>query len=380
MVFTRVFIAILATGMSLTLVHIPGETEDQIGVWLPEVRTFICADDLYKAFPNLYAIRGTPMRNARKWINSLDRIRTLRPQYLVPCHGTPISGEESVYEVLTAYRDALQYVHDQTVRYMNKGMHPQDIVGHIRLPDALAKDSYLQELYGTVEWSSRSVFDQYMGWFSGEAAELGALNKVERARGMVGLAGGPGGLYEAARKALDEGRSRWALELASHLLVNQPDDPKALEIRTAALKATAAEAVSPHGRHYYLTTVLEDHGVVKGDVIMKMAVMKETSTMTINQLFILLKTHLIPTKAEGIKLKVVFHFTDIAETWLSQLRNCILEVTKETNPADYDVKVVTSSISWRKVLVGKEDAFANGSIKVEGDKAAFEKFIGCFEL
>ena len=41
---------------------------------------------------------------------------------MVPSHTGPVGGA-AVLEILTVYRDALQYVHDQTVRYMNKGWY-----------------------------------------------------------------------------------------------------------------------------------------------------------------------------------------------------------------------------------------------------------------
>ena len=37
----------------------------------------LCADNLYRSFPNLYAIRGTPYRDVRRWIASLDAMRAL---------------------------------------------------------------------------------------------------------------------------------------------------------------------------------------------------------------------------------------------------------------------------------------------------------------
>ena len=40
---------------------------------------------------------------------------------MIPHHTKPICGEDSVLETLTCYRDAIQFTHDQTVRYMNKG-------------------------------------------------------------------------------------------------------------------------------------------------------------------------------------------------------------------------------------------------------------------
>jgi len=55
------------------------------------------------------------------WVNSLDKMRALRAEYLVPCHTRPLTGADRIYETLTNYRDAIQFVHDQTIRLMNKG-------------------------------------------------------------------------------------------------------------------------------------------------------------------------------------------------------------------------------------------------------------------
>ena len=46
-------------GIKFKLIYAPGETDDQIVVWLPEQQTLIAADNFYWAFPNLYTIRGT---------------------------------------------------------------------------------------------------------------------------------------------------------------------------------------------------------------------------------------------------------------------------------------------------------------------------------
>jgi alkyl sulfatase BDS1-like metallo-beta-lactamase superfamily hydrolase len=79
-----------------TILHIPGETDDQIGVWIPESRTLLCADDIYKAFPNLYAIRGTPSRDLMQWVDSLDLMLSYEADFLVPSHTRPIIGRENI--------------------------------------------------------------------------------------------------------------------------------------------------------------------------------------------------------------------------------------------------------------------------------------------
>ena len=192
------------SGLNVQFIHIPGETDDHIGVWLPDRRIFLCGDDIYKAFPNLYAIRGTPTRDTLQWVDSLDVIIDLHADILVPSHSRPIIGREKIREALTLYRDAIQFVHDQTVRYMNRGMLPQDIAQKIKLPPRLAQHPYLKEFYGTVAWSSRAVFNHYMGWFSGRAADLNPLLPLERAERMVILGKGLEKTLEVAARALDE--------------------------------------------------------------------------------------------------------------------------------------------------------------------------------
>lgn len=131
-------------GVDVVLLHAPGETDDQIVVFLPQKSLLCPADNIYKAFPNLYAIRGTPSRDAHQWASSLELMRGLEADYLVPSHTRPLVGKQIISDTLTAYRDAILFVHDQTVRYMNQGMFIDDIVPRVALPEHLGSHPYLQ--------------------------------------------------------------------------------------------------------------------------------------------------------------------------------------------------------------------------------------------
>ena len=146
-----------------------------------------------------------------------------------------MTGKEEVYDLLTTY--AIQFVHDQTVRFMNKGLSPDEIVTKVHLPKHIAKHTHLQELYGTVEWSVKSTYAGYMGWFTGDPAQLSTIISKERAQKTIELAGGVGALSEAAKQAMDRGEARWALELASHIFILNPDHEEAREVRLRPLKS-----------------------------------------------------------------------------------------------------------------------------------------------
>ena len=129
-------------------------------------------------------------RDTLQWVAALDIMLDLSPSHLVPQHTRPLHGEETIRGIVTAYRDAIQYVHDQTVRYMNKGLTGNQIAEVVKLPPHLQSHPYLIEYYGTVEWSVKAVYNGYIGWFSGRPAELHPLPVRDEARMMVQLAGG----------------------------------------------------------------------------------------------------------------------------------------------------------------------------------------------
>ena len=204
-------------GINLELYHAPGETNDQIFVWLPDHKALMPGDNIYNTFPNLYTIRGTTHRNVIGWVKSLDHMRSFNPEYLFPSHTKPLSGED-VMNSLTIYRDAIQYVHDQTIRLMNEGYYPDEIVELIELPDELSSSSFLREFYGTIRWSVKSIYSGYLGWFNGNPADLDPLSRKEKAIRISNLAGGDENLFNELKRAVEDEDMQWALQLSEHLI------------------------------------------------------------------------------------------------------------------------------------------------------------------
>ena len=339
------------------------------------MKAFLCADDVYRAFPNLYAIRGTPHRDLMKWANSIDKIRALRPEYLVPSHTHEVVGEEEIYNLLTTYRDAIQFVHDQTVRYMNSGLSPDDIVKKVTLPAHVAKNPHLQELYGTVEWSVRTAYAGYMGWFNGDPVQLSPVNSKERAQKTIELAGGVGALTEAAQQAMDRGEARWALELASHIFLLNPDHEGAREVRLRALKSLAAEQVSANGRNYYLTIALEDHKLMENVQNPKIRA-RGVKNLRIKTLLKLMGTNLKAEEVEGKTMTLVFNFTDIGESYSCFLRNSILEVA-DGSVEKFDAKITATSETWKDIVSQERNAAAayfTGDLVVDGGLLTLKQF------
>jgi len=240
-------------GVRLQLFHTPGETRENVAVWLPDRRVLLPGDDFYKSFPNLYAIRGARLRPIDQWIASLGLMVDLGADYLVPGHTRPVLGNANVRAALTTYRDGIKSVLDQTLEGMKKGERPDELVQHVTLPPALAASPYLQEFYGTVAWSVRAIYADYAGWFDGNPTKLFPLPEKDRAARVIELTGGREQVLSRARRALASKDFQWAAELTDYVLAIDEGNVEAKRLKAAALSELGERQISAIARNYYLS-------------------------------------------------------------------------------------------------------------------------------
>ena len=369
-------------GIKMELIHAPGETADQLFVWLPEKKVLLSGDNFYKAFPNLYAIRGTSYRDVLQWARSIDLMRELKPEFLVPSHTRPLTGADKIYGILTDYRDAIQYVHDQTVRGINLDLGPDEIVERVVLPEHLTKSPYLKEFYGMVDWSVRSVFSGYLGWFSGNAAELHPLSRPERAKRLALLASNGTPLLKATQNALDAKDFQWAAELADNLILVNDDVMQAKLLKAKALKALAETQISANGRNYYLTRSYElDGSLTIPPIDTSKNPRKILHSFPMENIMASLPVNLRAEDALDKDLIVGFNFPDIKEHYFIHLRRGIAEVQKR-KPVSAAITVTVNSQVWKEVLAQMRNpatAYASGDIEVEGSLIDLVSFLKLFQ-
>lgn len=81
-------------GVEIKMRRAPGETDDQILVYLTEWKVICTGDNYYGVFPNLYAIRGTQYRDIAQWIDSLRLILSYDSEALLPGHTAALTGKK----------------------------------------------------------------------------------------------------------------------------------------------------------------------------------------------------------------------------------------------------------------------------------------------
>ena len=364
-------------GIAFEFFHAPGETDDQIFVWLPEYKALFPGDNIYKTFPNLYTIRGTSHRDVNAWINSLDMMLALEPKHIFPSHTLPFSGE-SALDTLTIYRDGIQFIHDQTIRLMNQGMHPEEIIENIDLPEAVSSSPYLQEFYGTVRWSVKSIFNGYLGWFSGNIAELDPTSTFKRAKFISQMVGGPDALFAELEKAIIDKEMQWALELSDLLLAIDHRISEVTRYRAKAALYIGTMASNPNKRNYFLSEAQRLSGEQESiNIIPPEASMLEQIPM--DMFFDVLRVNLNPEKVDPNEIVAAcFEFSSgLSKAMI--LRNQIAQI-KATLPQDCSVNIKTDEQTLKQVLAGVKNPIleiANGNLIVDKD-VQFLKLLTAF--
>ena len=339
-------------GLEIQFFHAPGETDDQLFVWIPKYKALMPGDNIYKAFPNIYTIRGTTYRSFKSWYTSLEKMMALEPEILIPSHGTPINGKEEISRVLSNYRDAIKYVHDQMMRNLNSGYSPLEAARKIKLPENLARDPHLFELYGTIEWSARNLFNGYFGWFDGNPTNLYPFTKEEYSEKLLTLIPEEQLIFELD-KALAEEDSQWALYISDLLIDSGKGNEQILAKKAAALKNLGDSAYNPNAVSFYRSTYAEltnstsDKVFITGDSQIEPKLLGELDVLMFLETMAI---RLDPSKVAGIADAKYVKFTDLDEVWKLRLENSVFTYEKVSSKVEHDIEM--SSLTFKSLVTG----------------------------
>jgi len=239
-------------GIELEMVAAPGETDDQLYVWLPKQRVVFAGDNFYQSWPNVYPLRGTARRSTRDWIASVDKMVQENPLHVVGGHTTPILG--NALEVLTNYRDAINWVYDRTIEGAKKYMTPDELVEYAALPDHLAELDYLGDYYGSVWGTIRDIYAQDLGWFDGDPLNLHRESPLKQSQRMADLVGGVDKLMTKAKEAMKADDPLGAAQLVQHVIRLNPEDKAAKLLMADALAIVGERTFNAPARNYTISS------------------------------------------------------------------------------------------------------------------------------
>ncbi|MNQ28202.1 ribonuclease Z [compost metagenome] len=379
-------------GLPVQFLHVPSEAPDEIVLFLPQNKVLISAEVTQgPTLPNIHTLRGTKFRDPVVWVNSLDKLRAFQADHMVPLHGQPVSGKDKVEEVLRMTRDAIAYVHDQTVRWMNKGLTPDELVEKVKLPAYLAGYTpYLREYYGTVKHSVRQIYQGYLGWFQGDPVDLDPTPPEEKAKRLVAMMGGRDKVLLAAGDAYLKGDYQWAAELASYAIRLDQEDKLAREIKARSFRRLGYASMNINWRNWYLMSAMELEGKLDGEAALQLSqglrdaflssdMLKNLPARIFLQNWV---TRIDPDKSADVNLTLGFVFPDIKEEWALEVRRGVAQLHKGI-PAGTSLKLTFDKTYLDTVISGENGLLKGallGDVKVDGNLLDIKTFLACFDF
>ena len=366
-------------GVQVQFFHAWGDTDDTVLIWLPETRTVI-NNIAWPAMFNIYTLRGEVFRNPIELLRGLDKMLELQPDHMIGVHGVPISGREEIAKAVTEYRDTIQYIYDQTIRGINQGLSPDELVQTIRMPESLAKGRLTGEHYGELPFHVRQVYAGMVGWFGKDTVDLHPVAEPEEARRIVALAGGEDAFMTAAQASMEKNEYAWVAQMATWGIKNA--GPKATafrQLKADALRAMAQATTAANTRSWYLTQARELEGACDTMVtpfkIVNAAMVKQMPPRTyVNGL----RFSLPPTLSAGGDKTLHLRFTQPDADFTLTLRNGVV-VIKDAAPAKADASITMGFEAWAR-LIGREatgaELLASGAAQASGEAALIAAVLG----
>lgn len=374
-------------GVDFVFHNVPNsECPAEMTFHIPALKLYGGAEILSQTQHNLLPIRGAKVRDALRWAGyldqALDQIATHGSEVYIGTHNWPLWGRERIGGFIRAHRDSYKYLHDQTLRLMNRGYGPREIADLVKLPAALQRTLGARGYYGDVRHNVKAIYQFYLGFYDGNPANLNPLPPVESAQRWLKLLGGTDKAVAAAQTAFDAGDYRWAAELLNHAVFGDPGSKPARELLARTYEQMGYQSEAATWRNAYLTGAQELRNGPPKEGASKALVVDMLMQTPIERFLEAMAASLIGPEAEGKDLRIDIVFSDLDESYRLHVQNAVLHWRRAKPSGDANatltltrplfVKIVAGTAGARETLMGDE-------LKVSGSRVDLVRFFGLLD-
>jgi alkyl sulfatase BDS1-like metallo-beta-lactamase superfamily hydrolase len=347
------------------------EAPSEFLIYLPDFKALCAAEDATHNLHNLLTLRGAVVRDPNGWAKYLTETIDLfgaDVEVVFASHHWPTWGNARVVEFVSLQRDLYAYLHDQTLRMLNKGLVGAEIAETIELPPALEIAWSTRGYYGSVSHNVKAIYQRYLGWFDGNPAHLWEHPPVERAKRFVELAGGIDAAVTAARTAFDAGDYRWAAEVANHAVFAMPDHGAARAVLADTYEQLGYGSENGTWRDFFLSGVTELRDAQFGTPTATTApdVIRQ---LTPEMLFDAIAIQVDGPAAWDETLSIDVVLTDTDERYRLRLANGVLTHSARPQRGDADATLTTTRDALPALALGgmSAEGLATAGIELTGD-------------
>ncbi|MBD8078511.1 alkyl/aryl-sulfatase [Cellulosimicrobium arenosum] len=371
-------------GVRMVFQMAPGtEAPAEFLVYFPDHKALCSAEDATHTLHNLLTLRGALVRDPHAWSNYLTETLDLwgdEVESVFASHHWPTWGNERVVKFISEQRDLYAYLHDQSLRLINKGWTGIEIAEELKLPPALENAWHARGYYGSVSHNLKAIYQRYMGWYDGNPAHLWQHPPVEQGKRYVKLAGGVDAIVSSAREAFETGDFRWAAEVLSHAVFAQPDDAAARELLADTFEQLGYGAENGVWRNIYLSGATELREGTFGTPTVS-AAPDVISALTPEMLFDAIAIQVDGPRAWDEKMTIDIVLTDAGARYRLRLANGALTYSAAPQKGDADATLTTTARGLPALATGAlgADGLAQAGIEVSGDASALSRLAGILD-
>jgi len=361
------------------------EAESEMMMYFPKFKVLDTGEVTSQHMHNVYTIRGAAVRDASAWSHYIDvALERFGDQtdILIGQHHWPVWNQEETKRFLAVQRDMYKYIHDQSVRMINKGYLPGDIAEELKLPESLDQQWYARGYYGTLSHNAKAIYQRYMGWYDANPANLNPLPPEQNAAKFVEYMGGADAVIEQARNDYDKGEYRWVATVMNQVVFADPSNQAARELGADALEQLGYQAEAGTWRGAYLMGAMELREGPKPRNVGSLSpdVMQALET---GMFFDLMAVRLDAEKAADKHLVINWQLTDTNENYRLNLEHSTLTYRADEQDDAAQASVAMTRSTLDSILLRQTtfpDAVKAGKIKVTGDPKAFFGLLQMIEV
>jgi alkyl sulfatase BDS1-like metallo-beta-lactamase superfamily hydrolase len=368
-------------GVEIEFQMAPGtEAPAEMHFYFPRFRALCMAENATHNLHNLLTLRGALVRDPHAWSGYLtEAIDTFadRADVVFASHHWPTWGRASIVEFLSLQRDMYAYLHDQTLRLLNRGHTGVEIAEMFQMPPALDRAWHTHGYYGSVSHNVKAVYQRYMGWFDGNPARLWPHPPEALSPRYVDAMGGIDRVVGLAQAAFDSGDFRWAATLLDHAIFTDSEHAAARALYADTLEQLAYGAENGTWRNFFMSGATElregNFGTAATTASISML-----SQLTPEQIFDGVAIRVDGPGSWDLDIAIDISFADLAVNYRLTLRNGVLVYRKvSSDPATASVTIkLDSKIRLLQVVMGD---LTSPGLEIFGDQAALQAFLGALD-
>ncbi len=328
--------------------------------YIPQYKALCSAEDATQVLHNLYTLRGAQVRSSQSWWQAVNETLNLFGndlEVVFASHHWPTWGKAEVNKFLKSQRDLYKYLHDQVLNLANKGYTMIEIGEKMKLPASLDQQWYNRGYYGSVNHDSKAVYQYYLGFYSGNPADLYQLTPRDAAIKNVEYMGGPAAIITRAKKDFKKGNYRWVAQVMNQVVYADSSNTAARNLEADALEQLGYQTENATWRNNFLMGAYELRNGVRKNLKSSTVSPATIAGMTVDMLFDLMGIQLNAAKADGKNYTFNYVINDgnlsTPDNYILYLTNSVLIYEDSKQAPAPDATITMNRSTWNDILVGK---------------------------